>query len=151
MTTQKPLLVQIPNVGIPSTIQWRFYNAKRFAVIPEWQMEKKLQFISDRITGWLSKRSIKNKWKLFTGYFVVTAIWKSNILWKFCFSAKWVHKYEHKWGLSGHIAWQNTAFIRCLSDIRTLISTQWKQSRLTCKYSMFWLYVCTTIRFGVQL
>ena len=86
MTTQNPLLVQIPNVGIPSTIQWRFYNAKRFAVIPEWQMEKKLQFISDRITGWLSKRSIKNKWKLFTGYFVVTAIWKSNILWKFCFS-----------------------------------------------------------------
>ena len=83
---QNPLFVQIPNVGIPSTIQWRFYNAKRFAVIPEWQMEKKLQFISDRITGWLSKQSIKNKWKLFTGYFVVTVIWKSNILWKFCFS-----------------------------------------------------------------
>ena len=83
MTTQNPLLVQILNVGIPSTIQWRFYNAKRFAVIPEWQMEKKLQFISDRITGWLSKRSIKNKWKLFTEYFVITTICDSNILWTF--------------------------------------------------------------------
>ena len=70
MTTQNPLLVQIPNVGIPSTIQWRFYNAKRFAVIPEWQMEKKLQFISDRIIDRLSKQSFKNKWKLFTGHFV---------------------------------------------------------------------------------
>ena len=39
----------------------------------------------------------------------------------------------------------NWAFIRCLSDIRTLISTDWKQSRLTCKYSMFWLYVCSGV------
>ena len=39
----------------------------------------------------------------------------------------------------------NWAFIRCLSDIRTLISTNWKQSRLTCKYSMFWLYVCSGV------
>ena len=39
----------------------------------------------------------------------------------------------------------NQAFIRCLSDIRTLISTDWKQSRLTCKYSMFWLYVCSGV------
>ena len=72
MTTQNPLLVQIPNVGIPSTIQWRFYNAKRFAVIPEWQMEKKLQFISDRITGWLSKQSIKKQmetiYRIFCGH-----------------------------------------------------------------------------------
>ena len=54
-------ILQIPNVGILSTIQWRFYNAKRFAVIPEWQMEKKLQFISDRIAGQLSKQSIKKQ------------------------------------------------------------------------------------------
>ena len=39
----------------------------------------------------------------------------------------------------------NWPFIRCLSDIRTLISTDWKQSRLTCKYSMFWLYVCSGV------
>ena len=72
MTTQNPLFVQIPNVGIPSTIQWRFYNAKRFAVIPEWQMEKKLQFISDTITGWLSKQSIKKQmetiYRIFCGH-----------------------------------------------------------------------------------
>ena len=43
------------------------------------------------------------------------------------------------------VPWYWRTFIRCLSDIRTLISTNWKQSRLTCKYSMFWLYVCSGV------
>ena len=64
-------ILQIPNVGIPSTIQWRFYNAKRFAVIPEWQMEKKNcnSFQIESRAGWASK-ALKSKWKLFTGHIV---------------------------------------------------------------------------------
>jgi len=34
---------------------------------------------------------------------------------------------------------------KSLKDIKTLISIDWKQGRFTCKYSMFWLYVCSGV------
>ena len=85
-------ILQIPNVGILSTIQWRFYNAKRFAVIPEWQMEKKLQFISDRIAGQLSKQSIKKQMETICRTFCVQirsrryerVIFCGNFAFQFC-------------------------------------------------------------------
>ena len=37
------------------------------------------------------------------------------------------------------------ARMKSLKDIKTLISADWKQGRFTCKYSMFWLYVCSGV------